>query len=95
MSRLDGSYRIRASSSTDEWWLALALGPGVLGGCVLRLLLGEGFWVVTGWTTFWLLVASVGTLWFWARHGTAHVFFVGVYMVVALLVFVLGMIAWR
>ena len=95
MNRMDGSYRIRASSSTDEWWLALALGPGLLGGCVLRFLLGEGFWIVAGWITAWLLLASAGTLWFWARDRTAHLFFVGVYLLVALLVVVLGVVAWR
>lgn len=95
MALLEGSHRIRASSSTDEWWLALALGPGLLGGCVLRMLLGEGFWIVTGWITIWFLIASAGTLWFWARDRTAHIFFAGVYMVLLFLVVILGIVAWR
>jgi hypothetical protein len=76
-------------------WLALALGPGLIGGCLLRFLLGEGFWIVGGWTITWLLVASAGTLWFWARSRTAHISFLALYFAVAVIVFVLGVVAWR
>ena len=95
MDHLEGSHRIRASSSTDEWWLALALGPGLLGGFALRLLFGGAHWLVTLWTLVCLFFAAVGTLWFWARHRTAHLFFLGIYLALAVLVVVLGLVARR
>jgi hypothetical protein len=90
--RLDGSYRIRADSSTDEWWLLLVLGPGFLGGCLLRLLLKQSFVIVAGWMIVWLLIASVGTIWYWARDRTAHLRFLAFYAVVAIIVIILAIV---
>jgi len=95
VGHLEGSHRIRARSSTDEWWLGLALGPGLLGGGLLRLLFGEEYWIATGWSITWLLLASAGTVWFWARDRTAHVFFLAVYLAMAFIVLGLGIVAWR
>jgi len=95
VGHLEGSYRIRGRSSTDEWWLALVLGPGLLGGGLLRFFFGLGVWIAGGWTVACLLVASAGTLWFWSRARAAHLFFVPVYVTVALLVTVLGIVARR
>ena len=95
MGHLEGSHRIRTASSTDEWWLTLALGPGLVGGSVLRLIFPEARWIVALWTIACLFLASVGTLWFWARSRTAHLFFVGVYFALAVLVVVLALLARR
>jgi len=95
VGHLEGSHRIRAASSTDEWWLGLALGPGLVGGCVVRLLFPELHWIVTLWTIACLFIASAGTIWFWARSRTAHLFFLGVYLALAVLVIVLGLVTRR
>lgn len=92
VGRLDGSHRIRADSSTDELWLLLVLGPGFLGGCFLRLLLNQSFVLVAGWMILWVIVASVGTIWFWMRHRTAHLRFLGFYAAVAVIVILLAIV---
>ena len=93
--RLDGSYRIRADSSTDERWLLLVLGPGFLGGSLLRLLLKQSFAIVAVWMIVWLLIASAGTIWYWARDRKAHLRFLAFYGVVAIIVIVLAIVVRR
>ena len=84
----------RFDTSTDEKWLALAVGPGLLGGCLLRLVLGEAVWVVASWTLVWLLAAGAGTAWSWMRHQNAHLVFLVIYLALAVPIGVLALVAW-
>lgn len=95
MGNVLGSHRIRAKSSTDEWWLMVALGPGFLGGFLLRVLLGEPAWIVIGWVLACLAAASAGTTWFWVRHGTAHLSFLAIYLAMAVAAVIIGFAGLR
>ena len=95
MGQLKAWLRMWAQDSTDEWWLGLALIPGVMGGGVLRFVLMEQAWVVIWWNLAWLAVAAIGTLWLWVRDRSSHLPLLAVYLVLGLVFLGLGIAGWR
>ena len=85
----------RPDHSTDERWLALALGPGLLGGFLVRLIFRDTIWIGAGWTVGWLLVASGGTTWSWKRDHSAHLHFLLIYAALATGVVAFSVVTWR